>query len=227
LPVASDLAEACVVDMHRAGVDVALSHRMEVDHGVTQLLQQLFDWRRLPALVPMFVNCAAPPLPPLSRVFAFGRALGAFAARQHCRVLLTASGGLSHDPPMPNLRSAPEPVRDRLIAGGSLSAEARQARQERVLADAARQVAGTSERTPLNPVWDRAFLARLLQNDEAAICAVDDDSITRDGGCGGHEIRSWIGIAAAARAAGIGRFDLRYYRAIPEWVAGYAVMTAN
>lgn len=227
LPVASDLAAACVEHLHAAGVDVAISHRMEVDHGMTQLLNQLFDWSALPPLLPLFVNCAAPPRPPLARVLALGRALGEFVARQPLRVLLTASGGISHDPPIPTLAGAPEPVRERLIMGGTLDAAARAARQERVLSDAARQVTGESERTPLNPAWDQAFLARLAAGDEAAICAMDDEAITREGGCGGHEIRAWVAIAAAARAARVQDFQLRYYRAIPEWVAGYALMTAT
>jgi 2,3-dihydroxyphenylpropionate 1,2-dioxygenase len=187
----------------------------------------MFDWASMPRLIPVFVNCAAQPRPPLARVFALGRALGAFAAGLDCRVLLTASGGISHDPPIPTLAGAPEPVRERLIAGGALSAEARAARQERVLSDATRQVSGESARTPLNPLWDQAFLNMLRTDDEPGILAMSDDSITRDGGCGGHEIRAWIAIAAAARAAGIKDFDLRYYRAIPQWVAGYAVMTAG
>ena len=225
LPVAAELAALAVESLHAAGIDVAISHRMEVDHGITQLLAQMFEWQNMPPLIPVFVNCAAAPRPPLARVFAFGRALGAFAAQQNCRVLLTASGGISHDPPIPTLADAPEPVRERLIAGGTLSADARAARQARVLSDAARQVSGESDRTPLNPVWDQAFLAMLCADDERGILALDDDSITRDGGCGGHEIRPWIAVAAAARAAGIKRFDLKYYRAIPQWVAGYAVMT--
>lgn len=226
LPVAAELAEACVQHMHQAGVDVAISHRMEVDHGATQLLKQMFEWAHMPPVIPLFVNCAAAPRPPLARVFAFGRALGSFAASLNCRVLLTASGGISHDPPIPTLAGAPEPVRERLIMGGTLSAEARAARQERVLSDAARQASGESDRTPLDPAWDQAFLAKLLANDEAGILAMDDDSISRDGGCGGHEIRAWIAISAAARAAGVQDFSLKYYCAIPQWVAGYGVMTA-
>ncbi len=227
LPVAAELAEACVASIHAAGVDVAISHRMEVDHGVTQLMKQMFDWATMPPIIPVFVNCAAAPRPPLARVFAFGRALGEFVAKLDCRVLLTASGGISHDPPIPTLAGAPAPVRERLIAGGSLSLEARAARQESVLSDASCQVSGDSDRTPLNPAWDQAFLNRLRADDEAGILAMDDEGITRDGGCGGHEIRTWIAIAAAARTAGARQFDLKYYRAIPQWVAGYAVMTAS
>jgi 2,3-dihydroxyphenylpropionate 1,2-dioxygenase len=154
LPVAGAIAEACVRSVQADGVDVAISYRMEVDHGMTQLLSQVFTWNALPPLLPVFINCAAPPLPPLARVFAFGQALGRFATRQSARILLAASGGLSHDPPIPVLETATEAVRERLIAGGALSPEARVSRQARVLADAAAQVAGTSDRTPLNPAWD-------------------------------------------------------------------------
>jgi 2,3-dihydroxyphenylpropionate 1,2-dioxygenase len=200
---------------------------MDVDHGMTQLLTQLFDWPALPPMLPVFVNCAAPPLPPLVRVQALGEALGAFVATRSERVLLTASGGLSHDPPIPVLAQATDPVRERLITGGTLSPEARAARQQRVIDDAVAQTAGASPRTPLNSDWDQHFLSRLAVLDFAAITRMDDASITRDGGCGGHEIRSWLAVAAAARAAGIASLDRRYYHAIPEWVAGYALMTAG
>lgn len=227
LPVPADRAEACAAQVLADGVDVALSYRMDVDHGVTQLLTQLFEWSALPAVLPVFINCAAPPRPTLRRVVAFGEALGRYAASLPLRVLITASGGISHDPPIPNLADAAPPMRERLIAGGTLSADARVARQERVLNDAQAQTTGASPRTPLNPDWDKRFLDRLRAFDFAAIATMDDDAITRDGGCGGHEIRTWIAVAAAARAAGIATLDLHYYRAIPEWVAGYGVMTAG
>lgn len=67
----------------------------------------------------------------------------------------------------------------------------------------------------------------LRADDERGIVTMDDDDITRDGGCGGHEIRTWIAVAAVARVAGVKHFGLRYYRAIPQWVAGCGVMTAG
>jgi 2,3-dihydroxyphenylpropionate 1,2-dioxygenase len=226
VPVAVEAAQACVRALHNDGIDVAISHRMEVDHGFTQLLNQMFEWSQMPPVLPVFVNCAAPPLPPLPRVVALGRALGNFAAAHGGKILITASGGLSHDPPIPTLVDAPEPVRERLIAGGTLSNEARAARQQRVLDDAGKQVHGLSERTPLNPLWDQNFLDLLKDNNLDAIYAMDDNSITVQGGCGGHEIRPWLAAAAAARVAGSATFEQRYYRTIPEWVAGYGIMTA-
>ncbi|MEX2482756.1 MAG: 3-carboxyethylcatechol 2,3-dioxygenase, partial [Gammaproteobacteria bacterium] len=226
LPVAAALAEDCARAVHAAGVDIALSHHMEVDHGITQLLNQIFDWAALPPLLPIFVNCAAPPLPPLARVQALGAALGAFARDYPGRVLFAASGGLSHDPPIPGLADAAPPVRERLVMGGVLSPAARAARQERVLTEATNQVAGTSTRLAPDAAWDEAFLAHLEARDFAALLGLDDEAISRQAGCGGHEIRSWLAVAAAADAAGCGAFERRYYRAIPEWITGYGVMTA-
>jgi hypothetical protein len=63
LPVAGELAQQLVESVHADGVDVALSHRMTVDHGFTQLLEILFDAGKAPPLIPVFINCAAPPAP--------------------------------------------------------------------------------------------------------------------------------------------------------------------
>ena len=225
LPGNPALAEAAVAFAQSRGVDLALSYRMEVDHGHTQLLQLLFDWARLPPVLPVFVNCVGAPRPPLARVAALGRALGEFVGGLGERVLILGSGGISHDPPVPALNGAPPEVRERLIAGGAVSAEARAARQARVVEEANRQVAGTSTGVPLNPAWDRAFLAALDAQDFAALTRYTDEEISRDGGRGGHEIRCWIGTAAAMQALSAPAPKLALYHAIPEWVAGFAVAT--
>ena len=141
------------------------------------------------------------------------------------RVLIIGSGGLSHDPPIPQLADAPPEVRKRLIEGGELSVEARAARQARVIDDAEQRSAGTSERTPLNPAWDKRFLDLLVAREFAQVCAMDDASITADGGCGGHEIRTWLAASAAIDTTGTYDPKVHYYRAIEDWIAGYAVMT--
>ena len=227
LPVAGELAQQLVEAVHEGGVDVAVSHRMMVDHGFTQLLESLFDAGRTPPLIPVFINCAAPPRPPMARVRALGQAVGRFAAASGQRVLLLASGGLSHDPPVPLLEGAPPAVRERLIAGGSLSPEARAARQDNVLREGQNFVAGSSRRTPLNPDWDRAFLDALQAGDLDRLAGLQDADITRDGGAGGHEVRTWLAAAAALAAAGPYRAQRRYYRPITPWIAGFGVVSAQ
>lgn len=225
LPTEPALAEQCVAALQRSGSDPALSFDMVVDHGCTQIIEQLFDWATCPPLLPVFINCAAPPLPPLQRVDTFGTALGHFLDGLERKILVIGSGGLSHDPPIPVLRDAPPAIRERLIEGGELSVDARNERQQRVLDDALRQTAGTSERVPLNPQWDERFLANLIANERTGLLGLDDAAISRDGGAGGHEIRTWIAAAACARAAQATDAKIHYYRAIPEWVAGYGVAT--
>ncbi len=225
LPTEPALAEQCVQALQRGGSDPALSFDMAVDHGCTQIIEQLFDWPSCPPVLPIFINCAAPPLPPLRRVDAFGTALGHFLAGLDRKVLVIGSGGLSHDPPLPVLHNAPPAVRKRLIEGGDLSVAARNERQQRVLDDALRQTTGTSERVPLNPDWDERFLTALIANERSRLLDLDDAAISREGGAGGHEIRTWVAAAACARAAHATSARVHYYRAIPEWVAGYGIAT--
>lgn len=224
LPCDVALAEAAVRHAHREGVDLALSHRMEIDHGLTQTLQMLLPWEAMPPVLPVFINCVGVPRPPLPRVLALGRALGGFIGTLGKRVLILGSGGLSHDPPVPSLAGAPPEVRERLIVGGMLTPEARAARQQRVVDDARKQLEGTSSGTPLNPAWDAAFLSSLERQDFDAMTAFDDDAITRDGGRGGHEIRAWVAVAGAMAALEAAPPSVVYYRAIPAWVAGFGVL---
>jgi 2,3-dihydroxyphenylpropionate 1,2-dioxygenase len=227
LPVPADIAEALVRHVHSRDVDVAISYRMAVDHGITQLLYHVFDWSALPPIVPIFLNGAAAPRARLSRVVALGRAVGEFAGSLGKRVLIMGSGGLSHDPPFPTLASAPPEVRERMITGIDPDPEGRAARQRRVLDEGRKMLDGTSELLALNPEWDRTVLAKLAAADFDGLTALDDDAITREGGRGGHEIRTWIAGCAAMSALGPYRADVHFYRDIAAWVAGFGMMTVQ
>lgn len=224
LPVATSEAEALVSHLHRQGVDAAISYQMEVDHGLSQILAVLFEGAEIPPVVPVFINCAAPPRPPIARVIALGKAVGEYLAGRPLKTLVLGSGGLSHDPPMPVLAAADPAVRRRIVEGGRLGAEARRARETSVLEEGLRQLRGESPAIALNPAWDREILGWLSGFDFDALTALRDEDISREGGCGGHEIRSWIATAAAMQAqAGI-TASLDFYRPIPVWVAGFGVM---
>ena len=73
----------------------------------------------------------------------FGEAVGRHLAGLGKRVAILGSGGLSHDPPFPQLDRATEPQLEFLVAGRNPSAEAREARVRRVMDAAERFVAGT------------------------------------------------------------------------------------
>lgn len=226
LDIPAKLAEDCARHCLDAGVDVAVSYRMACDHGAIQPLELLSGDRPLTRVIPIFVNSAAAPRPTLERVCALGDAVGAWAAARPERILVIASGGLSHDPPLPQLATADARVRENLIAGKSLNYTDRFTRQSRVLAMGDVFSAGSSSMRPLNEAWDRALLDALADGRLDAFDHVSDAAITEDGGCGGHEVRTWFAAMAAAAHGNLPPADIAYYEAIPEWITGCGILAA-
>ncbi|WP_405181190.1 3-carboxyethylcatechol 2,3-dioxygenase [Nocardia sp. NBC_01377] len=226
LDVPEQLAGDCAQAILDAGVDISVSATMDVDHATTQPLQRLLgDARALP-VIPIFVNAVATPLGPLRRAAALGRAVGEYLASLDKRVLLIGSGGLSHDPPVPARATASGPVLDRIVHGTPQTPEQRAARQTAVIAAARDFAVAESPLKPLNPDWDRLFLDLV---DEGRLDAFDDwdnATITREGGNSAHEIRTWVAAYAALATQGSYLTGVRYYRAAPALIAGFAVRTA-
>ncbi len=220
--IATDCAQA-VLD---AGVDVALSASMEVDHGTVQPLQTLFSDAAARPVVPIFINSVATPLGPLKRARALGAAVGRFAATLNKRVLLLGSGGLSHDPPVPTLATAPPAALDRILHGQPMTTEQRQARQTAVVGLAQEFAQGRGPMHPLNPEWDHRLLEILDRGDLTEVDGWTNDWVAREGGNSAHEIRTWIAAFAALASQGTYETLARYYRAAPELIAGFAVRTA-
>ncbi len=226
LDVPQDLATACAAAVLESGVDIALSASMDVDHGTVQPLEKLFGDATARPLIPIFINSVAAPLGPMRRVRALGAAVGTYLATVGKRVLIVGSGGLSHDPPVPTLASAPPAALDRIVHGAPMSTEQRQARQGAVI-EAARAFAhGDSPLQPLNPEWDAAFLELVDTNRLAEVDGWSNSWIEHEAGHSAHEIRTWVAAFSALAAHGPYRTDNRFYRAAPELIAGFAVRTA-
>jgi len=226
LNVPGDIADACARAVLESGVDVALSAGMDVDHGTVQPLEKLFGDATSRPVIPIFINSVATPLGPLRRVRALGAAVGTFLATLGKRVLVVGSGGLSHDPPVPTLATAPPAALARIVGGEPMTPEQRRARQVAVM-DAAQAFAhGDSPLQPLNPEWDQAFLDLVDSNRLDEVDAWSNGWIEQQAGHSAHEIRTWI--AAFAALAAHGRYETghRFYRAAPELIAGFAVRTA-
>ena len=79
------------------GVDWSVTESWDVDHGMMVPLHKL-DPAGRHRMVPIFINCAAPPLPSPRRCYAVGRWLADAIARWDAgkRVGIIATGGLSH-----------------------------------------------------------------------------------------------------------------------------------
>ncbi|MGO9383100.1 MAG: 3-carboxyethylcatechol 2,3-dioxygenase [Mycobacterium sp.] len=226
LDVPENLAADCANAVLGAGVDVAVSASMDVDHGTVQPLEKLFGDATSRPVIPIFVNAVAVPLGPLHRCRALGAAVGNYLATLDKRVLVLGSGGLSHSPPVPTLASAPPAVLERIVHGQPMTSQQRQARQVAVMDAAKSFAAGESALQPLNPAWDNRFLEII---DSGRLSELDEWSnlfVAHEGGSSAQEIRTWVAAFAALDAAGPYRTTSRYYKPAPELIAGFAIRTA-
>jgi 2,3-dihydroxyphenylpropionate 1,2-dioxygenase len=226
LDVPADLANDMAAAVWDAGVDVSLSAAMDVDHGTVQPLEVLFGDAASRPVVPVFINSVATPLGPLKRARALGAAIGEYLGTLSKRVLIVGSGGLSHDPPVPTLATAPPAALERIVGGAPMSPEGRAARQDAVIAAAHDFAHGQSPLQPLNPDWDHALLDLIDTNRLAEVDGWSNDWIAREAGNSAHEIRTWVAAFAALAAQGDYQTQQRYYRAAPELIAGFAIRTA-
>ena len=217
LPVASALAWSVRDGLARDGFDIALSYALTVDHGIVQGYEMLRGPADLP-LVPLVVNTAGPPLPSMSRCVALGRSLGAaIRAADAGRVLVVASGGLSHWLPSNDPRDASLPAERRaaMIHGRRDVRAFSAAREPRVSA-----MAGNPD-APVNAAWDAWFLKQLVAADLDLVTGLGDEGLEQRAGSGGHEIRTWlIGHAAADRP-----LVWSSYEPVPEWITGMGIGT--
>ncbi|MGW3287232.1 3-carboxyethylcatechol 2,3-dioxygenase [Streptomyces sp. NPDC001002] len=209
------------------GIDLTVSARMTVDHGFVQPLEVLFGGIDRVPVVPVFVNGVATPLGPVARVRALGTALGEAAAALDRRVLFLGSGGLSHDPPVPVLEGAPPRVTDALIEGHPPTPEQRARGEQRVVQAGRDYAAGSTSMIPINPAWDNLVLDTLESGRLTEVDWWSVDWMGAEGGGSAHEVRTWIAAFASLAATGPYRMTSRFYAPIPEWIAGFAVATAE
>jgi 2,3-dihydroxyphenylpropionate 1,2-dioxygenase len=225
-PLAVDGAAALALAAHLMdqGFDAAVSRRMQVDHGFSQSLQAIWGGLATPPVVPIFMNAVAQPcILRTRRCIALGESIGRFLDGDARRTLLIGSGGLSHEPPVPTLAHPDAAVRERITVRRATSAEERDAKTQRVMAAGRALAAGDASMKPLNPDWDRRWMDAIGSGRLDALAALDEAAIERDAGLSAHESKTWLIARAALPHAGPSP-SLRWYRAIPEFIAGYGLM---
>jgi 2,3-dihydroxyphenylpropionate 1,2-dioxygenase len=227
LSVDTDAARRIAEGVLQRGVDLTISARMTVDHGFAQPLETLFGGIERVPVVPIFINGVATPLCRVARIRALGNAVGEAATDLDRRVLFLASGGLSHDPPVPVLDGAPPRVADALIEGHPPTPEQRTRGEGRVIEAGRQYAAGATTMIPINPGWDNSFLDLLEHGPLDEFDTWTVEAMAAEGGGSAHEVRAWIAAFASLAAVGSYTMDLRFYEPIPAWIAGFAVATAR
>ncbi len=228
LDVPTELAEQLTRSLMEQGIDMAVSLTMQVDHGGVQPMEILFGDIAAKPVIPIFVNAVAPPFSTIKRIRQMGEAVGTFLQSLDKKVLLIGSGGLSHEPPVPQIAGATPEVRATLLGGGrNLSPEARNARQQRVINAAKDYAAGVGTVKPLAPEWDKEFMEILSSGDLTRLDSWTPEEMARIAGNSAHEVRTWIAAFAALGAAGAYTVQYSFYDAIKEYIAGFGVMTAS
>lgn len=221
-----DIPEHAALDLSTTLVeehfDVAVSHRFLTDHGTANALARFFDAPDAIAVIPIIINTLIPPAPSPRRCAALGTAVGRWASRRPERILLLASGGLSHDPTIIFPALGTDTTTDQHL----LHHDGLPAWLDRVseLSELGGQLLAAGELQPdIRSDFDRRFLERYGTADPNAFDSWHHDDITNEGGPGATEINTWIAAPAAALAAHLPQPHVLAYSAVPEYGVGLAL----
>ena len=191
-------ADGAAVALLDAGFDVTVGDEVRLDHGFGQSWTQLIGELDAVPILPIVLNCARPPLAPLSRALGVGRIIGDHLADDPRRIMFLGSGGLSHSPPALETDTS------------HLSEDERR----RFNLDRVREA---GER--IDPAWDDRGITRLCDGDLDALASMSSEEVLA-AGVGANELRTWIAACAASPVLP----QLVAYEPIPSWITGMGLI---
>jgi len=223
--VPGDIALQSVDYLRQHGFDPAVSYQMTIDHAFSQTLHLMTGGLDAVPTIPVFINCITKPFVPFERTRALGKVIGEFASTLNKRVLMLASGGMSHHPTRyyPAFGEGEDKVAAWQLTGGkvkqSMSPEEWLDRLEVMHHEGAAMIT-RGERTAkdmrLNEASDRRFLDVLFHQDLSEFDSWDQDLLVEEGGIGSMELQTWIAALSAHLACGGDRPQLDVYSVAPE-----------
>jgi 2,3-dihydroxyphenylpropionate 1,2-dioxygenase len=235
LHVPGEEALACVVAVRNAGVDVAVSYDMTVDHGFSQTMHRVLGAVDARPTIPIFINSIAEPYVPFRRSRMLGEAVGAYAATLNRRVLFIASGGMSHNPTRyyPKFGTGEPAVTEYQLRGGTAAdmSESQWLQRLDVMHREGAGMLATGKRTradlKLNPAIDQRFLEILASGDLERVDEWDPARLVEEAGIGSLELHTWLAAAAANRAAGGARAQVDLYAETLEFGIAFGMAHAG
>ncbi|MFI5624826.1 hypothetical protein ACIA03_15290 [Nocardioides sp. NPDC051685] len=206
-------AQQLATGLVEAGVEVAISARLQIDHGQSHAIQYLLDGVDVP-VVPLVINVFAQPLPTLVRCAELGRCLAEAirAVGDERRVAVIASGGLSHQLPWPSDWAAPKNEDEEFLVDAWLNGRGEWERY-----DKRRREIIVAAQPCLFEDFDHEFLADLEAGGLEKYVELTTADIEKVAGNGGQELRTWLTMAAAL---GFAPGEALCYSPMPEWLTG-------
>jgi 2,3-dihydroxyphenylpropionate 1,2-dioxygenase len=208
-----DFAQALASQLVEAGTEVAISARLQIDHGQSHAIQYLLDGLDVP-VVPLVVNVFAQPLPTLARCAQLGENLAAAISQfpGDRRVAVIASGGLSHQLPWPSDWTQPDGDDEAFLVEAWLNGRGEWERY-----DKRRREIIVAARPTIFSEFDQTFLDDLEHGRLRRYASMTTASLEAVAGNGGQELRTWLVMAAAL---GFAPGKTLAYSPMPEWLTG-------
>lgn len=206
-------AQALASSLVEAGTEVAISARLQIDHGQSHAIQYLLDGLEVP-VVPLVVNVFAQPLPTLARCADLGANLAAAVSGDR-RVVVIASGGLSHQLPWPSDWTQPDGEDEEFLVEAWLNGRGEWERY-----DKRRREIIVAARPTIFPEFDQTFLTDLERGALKRYTSMTTATLEAAAGNGGQELRTWLVMAAAL---GFAPGKTLAYAPMPEWLTGMGV----
>lgn len=211
-----EFAQAIAQELVERGTEVAISARLQIDHGQTHAIQYVLRDVDIP-VVPLVINVFAAPLPRVDRCVELGRNIAAAveALPQDRRVVVIASGGLSHQLPWPADWRDPDGEDEEFLVEAWLNGRGDWERY-----DQRRREIITAAQPTIFPDFDEEFLGELEKGGLERYASLSSVDIEKRAGNGGQELRTWLTMAAAL---GFAPGRKLAYSPMPEWLTGMGV----
>jgi 2,3-dihydroxyphenylpropionate 1,2-dioxygenase len=218
------LARALLDNALASGFDLAYSLNMRLDHGFIMPLHHL-NLTPTISIVPVFVNCAAPPLPTMKRCQQLGSVIARTIAGPGVtkRVAIVASGGLSHWVPFPKVGQL-ETEFDQIMMDVMINGRGRV--DDHDIAEKRRAgIQSFIRNSPqVNEEFDRSLLQLVAMGKGNDLADYTYEHIESSGGNGGQEIRTWMTLLGAIPER---RASYTFYEPIPEWLTGVGMVAMD
>jgi 2,3-dihydroxyphenylpropionate 1,2-dioxygenase len=203
IPINQEFAARLLCEFVEAGGSLAFREDVPIDHSFVLPLD-LFDPDGDVPIVPITQNCNVPPRPTMQASYRFGQELRSAGRDVPGRVVVVATGGLSH----------------------WVGNEERRAFMDRTpgtrLPDLHRHPVGLEETGPVNDSFDRAFLEAVCAGRLMSFMGEWPDArLETEAGNGAHELRNWATISGLVDDA---RAEVLTYEPVAEWLTGVAIV---